>query len=121
MDQKGFNHKRHEEHEELMARCTAFFFVLFVFFVAKNARRRNRGWPKILVEVFSQVATVNAMIDTRVNTTGQLNMIQRVEQALAQLLADASRRGFYGEAGLTMSIQDGSIQHVRVAIERMIK
>jgi NAD dependent epimerase/dehydratase family enzyme len=61
------------------------------------------------------------MIQSRVQTTPQLNMIERVEQALAQLLADASRRGFYGEAGLTLSIQDGRIQHIRVAIERMIK
>ncbi len=61
------------------------------------------------------------MIQTRVQTTPQLNMIERVEQALAQLLADASRRGFYGEAGLTLSVQDGRIQHIRVAIDRMIK
>ncbi len=62
-----------------------------------------------------------AMIQTRVNTTPQKNMVQRVEQALAQLLADTSRRGFYGEAVLTLSVQDGRIQHIRVAIERMIK
>jgi hypothetical protein len=61
------------------------------------------------------------MIQTRVNTTPQRNMVQRVEQALAQLLADASRRGFYGEAGLTVSVQDGRIQHIRVAIEKRIK
>lgn len=61
------------------------------------------------------------MIDTRVQSTPQQNMIDRVEQALAQLLADASRRGFYGEAGLTLSIQDGRIQHIRVAMERKIK
>jgi uncharacterized protein with FMN-binding domain len=61
------------------------------------------------------------MIETRAATTPQMNMIQRVEQALAQVLAEASRRGFYGEAGLTMSVQDGRIQHIRVAVERMIK
>jgi hypothetical protein len=36
-------------------------------------------------------------------------------------LADASRRGFYGTAGLTLSVQDGSIQHIRVTWERLIK
>jgi hypothetical protein len=61
------------------------------------------------------------MIERTVTTTPQLNMIDRVEQALAQLLADASRRGFYGEAGITLSVQDGHIQHIRVALERMIK
>ncbi len=61
------------------------------------------------------------MIQTRVETTPQRNIIERVEQAFAQLVADASRRGFYGEAGLTLSVQDGRIQHIRVAMERMIK
>ena len=78
-------------------------------------------WPKIVVEVFWQVAIVAYMIERTVTTTPQLNMIDRVEKALAQLLADASRRGFYGEAGLTLSVQDGRIQHIRVAMERMIK
>ena len=61
------------------------------------------------------------MIERTVTTTPQLNMIDRVEKALAQLLADTSRRGFYGEAGITLSVQDGRIQHIRVALERMIK
>lgn len=61
------------------------------------------------------------MIERTVRTTPQMNMIDRVEKALAQLLADASRRGFYGEAAITLSVQDGSIQHIRVAVERMIK
>ena len=61
------------------------------------------------------------MIQTRVENLPQANMIERVEKAFAQLLADASRRGFYGEARLTLSVQDGRIQHMRVAIERIIK
>ncbi len=61
------------------------------------------------------------MIERTVTTTPHLNMIDRVEKALAQLLADASRRGFYGEAAITLSVQDGRIQNIRVAMERMIK
>jgi hypothetical protein len=61
------------------------------------------------------------MIQTRVQTTPQANKIQQVEAALAKLLADSSQRGFFGEVGLTLSVQDGHIQHIRVAIERMIK
>lgn len=63
----------------------------------------------------------NAMIQTRVNTTPQQNKIQQVETALTKLLADSSQRGFYGEAAITLSVQDGVIQHIRVAMERMIK
>jgi hypothetical protein len=61
------------------------------------------------------------MIESTVTTTPQRNKIDQLEAELAKLLADASRRGFYGEAGITLSVQDGRIQHIRVAIERMIK
>ncbi|HEX5471561.1 MAG TPA: hypothetical protein VFW73_06725 [Lacipirellulaceae bacterium] len=61
------------------------------------------------------------MIQTRVQTTPQMNKIQQVEAALAKLLADSSQRGFYGEAGIKLNVQDGVIQHIRVATERMIK
>jgi len=56
---------------------------------------------------------------TMVNT--KISKVEQAEVAFAQLMADASRRGFFGNAGLTLSIQDGKIQHIRVAVERMIK
>jgi hypothetical protein len=49
------------------------------------------------------------------------NKAEQAQEAFVRLLADASRRGYYGTAGLTLSIQDGRIQHIRVALERMIK
>ena len=61
------------------------------------------------------------MIQTRVQAKPHMNKIQQVEAALTKLLAESSQRGFYGEATLTLSVQDGCIQHIRVAIERMIK
>jgi uncharacterized protein with FMN-binding domain len=53
--------------------------------------------------------------------TTKSNKVEQAEVAFAQLMADASRRGFYGTAGLSLSIQDGRIQHIRVALERMIR
>ena len=53
--------------------------------------------------------------------TTKSNKVEQAEVAFAQLMADASRRGFYGTAGLSLSIQDGRIQHIRVALERLIK
>jgi len=53
--------------------------------------------------------------------TTKTNKVEQAEATFAQLMADASRRGFYGTAGLTLSIQDGRIQHIRVALERLIK
>lgn len=51
----------------------------------------------------------------------KVNKVEQAEAALAQALADASRRGFYGTAGVSLSVQDGRIQHIRVTTERMIK
>ena len=51
----------------------------------------------------------------------QGNKVEQAERALAQLLAEASRRGFYGTAGLTLAVQDGRIQHIRLAMEKMVK
>jgi hypothetical protein len=61
------------------------------------------------------------MIQSRVQPMPQGNKIEQIESALAKLIAESSQRGFYGEAGLTLSVQDGRIQHIRIAIERMIK
>ena len=44
---------------------------------------------------------------------GQLNA------ALGQILAEILRRGFHGSAGLEMSVQDGTIQHIRRKVERI--
>jgi hypothetical protein len=48
-------------------------------------------------------------------------MRKQIEKAVAQMVADASHRGFHGSATLVLSIQDGTIQNVRVAVERLIK
>lgn len=46
---------------------------------------------------------------------------QLAQQEFAKLLATASQRGFHGNAGLTLTIQDGHIQHLKVQVERMIR
>ncbi|MCO6045756.1 hypothetical protein NG895_17805 [Aeoliella sp. ICT_H6.2] len=46
---------------------------------------------------------------------------QQAQQEFARLLASASERGFHGTAGITLSIQDGHIQHLKVNVERMVK
>lgn len=61
------------------------------------------------------------MIDARVQSTPHLNKVQQVESALAKLIAEASRRGFYGQVAVTLSVQDGHIQNIRLTTERMIK
>jgi hypothetical protein len=49
------------------------------------------------------------------------NKVDQAEAAFAKVMAEASRRGFYGTAGVTLAVQDGKIQNIRIAVERMIK
>ncbi len=49
------------------------------------------------------------------------NKLAQAEAAFAKLVADASQRGFYGTTSLVLSVQDGRIQHIRVAIEKRIQ
>ena len=47
--------------------------------------------------------------------------VTQLELALAELLAEALRRGFFGTAALELSVQDGTIQHIRRRVERIEK
>jgi len=48
-------------------------------------------------------------------------MIQRLETAMAVMLADVLQRGFHGAAGIEVGVQDGTIQHIRRRVERIEK
>lgn len=61
------------------------------------------------------------MIPKSAQMIPQGKKVEQIEAAMAKLLADLSQRGFYGEAVLTLSVQDGVIQHIRVAMEKLIK
>jgi len=45
----------------------------------------------------------------------------QAQAEFAKLLAAAETRGFQGTASITLSVQDGHIQHLRVAVERMVR
>jgi hypothetical protein len=64
---------------------------------------------------------MHATLEPTTKTNTKASKAEQAEEAFVRLLADASQRGFFGTAGLTLSIQDGRIQHIRVALERMIK
>jgi hypothetical protein len=54
-------------------------------------------------------------------TRGNRIKIGQVETALAELLAETLRRGFYGKVALELVLQDGTIQHIRRTVERIEK
>lgn len=43
------------------------------------------------------------------------------ESEFRQLLESVCKRGFFGSAAVTVSLQDGHVQHTRVTVERMHK
>jgi hypothetical protein len=45
----------------------------------------------------------------------------QAQAEFAKLLSAAETRGFHGTASITLSIQDGHIQHLRVAVDRMVR
>ena len=45
----------------------------------------------------------------------------QAQEEFARLLSSASARGFHGTAGITLSVQDGHIQHLKIHFERMVK
>jgi hypothetical protein len=64
---------------------------------------------------------MHSMTTADASTRPKPNKAQQAQTAFAKLLADASRRGFHGTAGITLVMQDGHIQHLRVSVEEMVK
>ena len=56
---------------------------------------------------------------TQTKSSGNVKKVAQLESTLAGLLAEALRRGFFGTAAIEMSIQDGTIQHIRRKVERV--
>jgi hypothetical protein len=54
-------------------------------------------------------------------TAGNVQKVSQLEKALAEMLAEVLRRGFFGNAEIQVSIQDGTIQHIRRKVERVEK
>jgi hypothetical protein len=45
----------------------------------------------------------------------------QAQAEFTKLLSAAETRGFHGTASITVSVQDGHIQHLRVAVDRMVR
>jgi hypothetical protein len=58
---------------------------------------------------------------THSTTAGNAKKVAQLQSALAEMLAEALRRGFFGTAALELSVQDGTIQHIRRRVERIEK
>jgi hypothetical protein len=64
---------------------------------------------------------VDAMTSTLIQTPVNHEKIARAETAFGEILAEVLRRDFYGTAAIELSVQDGTIQHIRRKVERIEK
>ena len=58
---------------------------------------------------------------THGKSSGNAKKVAQLESALTQILAETLKRSFFGTAAVELSVQDGTIQHVRRRVERIEK
>ena len=58
---------------------------------------------------------------THGTTPGNAKKVAQLQAIMAELLAEALRRGFFGTAAVELSVQDGTIQYIRRTVERLEK
>ncbi len=56
---------------------------------------------------------------THASTPGNTKKLAQLQAAMTELLAEATRRGFFGVVALEMNVQDGTIQSIRRKLERI--
>ncbi len=56
---------------------------------------------------------------THAKTPTNATKVSQVEVALAAILGEILKRGFFGTAGIELSVQDGTIQHIRRRVEQI--
>ena len=56
---------------------------------------------------------------THQTTPTNQRKVAQLEEAVGELLAQVLKRGFFGSAGVELSIQDGTIQSIRRKMERI--
>jgi hypothetical protein len=54
-------------------------------------------------------------------TQGNARKLARLEAILAETLIETLRCGFFGTARIEVSVQDGTIQHIRRIVDRIEK
>lgn len=52
-------------------------------------------------------------------TPANQQKMEQIRSAMTEMLAGVLRRGFHGTAALEMTVQDGTIQHIRRKVEQV--
>ncbi len=90
------------------------------FLATQNSQLAAPKWLKIIDEIESLIRYNVRMISNR-ESCRESSKVSQAQAEFAKLLTAAETRGFHGTASITVSVQDGHIQHLRVAVDRMIR
>ncbi|MEN6405519.1 MAG: hypothetical protein ABFC77_03510 [Thermoguttaceae bacterium] len=58
---------------------------------------------------------------THDTTSGNSKKMAQLQSVMVEILTESLKRGFFGRAVVELSVQDGTIQHIRRTIERIEK
>jgi hypothetical protein len=72
------------------------------------------------VKKAARFATVESIMNA-VDRQPKQNKRQQAQDEFSRLLDAAGARGFYGTASVTVIVQDGAIQQLKVSVDRMIR
>lgn len=86
---------------------------------ARRSREINAGLTSCL-ENATLFTTIKAMLTTQQSPTN-LAKTGRSVAMLDDLLKQALQRGFHGTVRLEITVQDGTIQHIRKGLEQLEK
>jgi hypothetical protein len=58
---------------------------------------------------------------THGTTNGNAKKVAQLQTIMAKLLAETLQRGFFGTIAVELSVQDGTIQHIRRTVDQIEK
>jgi len=70
------------------------------------------------LKIADQSAIFVPMVTQGTTPTNQ-HKVTQLREAMAAILLEILQRGFHGTAGIELSVQDGTIQHIRRRVERI--
>ncbi len=79
---------------------------------------RFSGGPKKDLQLDRGISILLFMISQSTKRPANDRMIELLRAALAEILAEVLKRGYHGTAGIELSVQDGTIQHIRRNMEK---
>ena len=86
--------------------------------MAKHENDCWSGGQKVGLKIGRVGGIFGPMITQRTSPTNQ-QKVSQLRTAMAEMLAEVLRKGFHGTAGIEVCVQDGTIQHIRLKVEKI--